>query len=218
LIILESIDSAGKRTHSNLLIEELQRQGKSVLSLESPSYERTVFGRLVGSFLRGEWGSDLPAEACILLYTMDRYQFNKPIEEALSSGSFVIADRYMQSTLAFQGAKVSEEAFPSLKAWAYDLEKRMPKADCVVFIDLPLNLVELNKSGTVLRTFHKQKGVPEELRWYLEKVRKIYRKVAQEENWIVIDCEKLLAENNGKLLTLKIHEEIARQLRERKVV
>ena len=56
LIALEGIDGSGKRTQLDLLARELDARGLATLRISFPRYE-SFFGKLVGRYLNGEFGS-----------------------------------------------------------------------------------------------------------------------------------------------------------------
>jgi dTMP kinase len=57
LIAIEGIDGSGKGTQSRILVERIRQTGRKVELISFPRYEETFFGRLIGSFLNGEFGS-----------------------------------------------------------------------------------------------------------------------------------------------------------------
>jgi dTMP kinase len=110
LILIEGTDSSGKSTQSALLMKELQAMGKDVEKVKFPAYD-TPFGEMVARYLRGEFGklNEVPPEVASLLYTIDRYQFKDALFKKLGEGKILVTDRYLQSNIAYQGAKFSGE-------------------------------------------------------------------------------------------------------------
>ena len=101
-ISLEGIDGAGKSTQAAALAGELSRAGHEVVTLRPSD---TQLGDLVRGYLlqHHRVGVDPWTEA--LLFNAGRVQLlRERILPALSSGAVVIADRYADSTLAYQGA------------------------------------------------------------------------------------------------------------------
>src|SRR6202142_3964010 len=104
---------------------------------------RRVFRKLVAQFLNGSFG---PLEAVdphfsALLYAGDRLESKPTIESALSSGETVLADRYIGSNLAHQGARVPPDQRQAFLAWLKRLEYEiyaLPPEDLVIYLRLPV--------------------------------------------------------------------------------
>ena len=108
LIAIEGVDGSGKRTQVELLANALAQRGYTVFRTGFPNYE-SWFGKMVGQFLDGQFG---PLELVdprftALLYAGDRFEAKATLLSALRDGQVVLADRYIGSNLAHQGARVS---------------------------------------------------------------------------------------------------------------
>lgn len=101
-ISLEGLDGAGKSTQVAALAAALRKQRLDVLTVR-PSGTR--LGELLHSFvLQHQRGAALTAWSEALLFFAERVQLlNEMILPALDRGAIVIADRYTDSTLAYQG-------------------------------------------------------------------------------------------------------------------
>lgn len=102
-IALEGGEGAGKSTQSRLMREWLTGLGHDVVLTREPG------GTPVGAALRGivldPATGDLAPLAEALVYAADRAQHVAAlIRPALDAGAVVISDRYVDSTLAYQGA------------------------------------------------------------------------------------------------------------------
>src|SRR5271163_4764483 len=108
LIAIEGIDGSGKRTQVELLAHALTERGYTVHQIAFPKYEST-FGKLVGQFLDGRLGplEHVDPRFTALLYAGDRLEAKPELEAALQQGQIVLADRYVASNLAHQGARRS---------------------------------------------------------------------------------------------------------------
>src|SRR4030067_2893744 len=93
--LLEGGDSCGKKTQANLLAEKLKKEGKKVEIVHFPTYKKTPLGVFVAKYLKGDFGfkESITPEIGSLFYSLDRYQFQKEIEEKLKSGINIVADR-----------------------------------------------------------------------------------------------------------------------------
>jgi len=212
LIVFEGIDSSGKATQCELLIEELKARGFEAEGLTYPRYSEH-FGSLVGKYLAGEFGSleEVPEEFAVLLYSIDRYQQKKEIEKKLAEGKILVSNRYSFSNVAFHSAKFSDKKQQKAFAkWITAVESRMPRADRVFFLDVPVSIA-YSKMGAVDRKNDYRRGKDRDLHEssiaLQERARSIYLELAHKnKNWIVINC----ASNSA----LKPKEEIAREILE----
>ena len=110
-IVLEGLDGAGTTTQAERLATALRAEGHSVLTTREPSdgpigtlIRQALTVRLV---LPGGAGP-LASETLALLYAADRTDHLKArVLPALEAGQIVISDRYVLSSLAYQGASLS---------------------------------------------------------------------------------------------------------------
>lgn len=101
LISMEGIDGCGKTTQACLLKERLEREGIAHLSTREPG--GTAAGEKIRRLLLQKEHS-LTGETEILLYMAARAELvSTVIEPALRSGQVVICDRYIDSSIAYQG-------------------------------------------------------------------------------------------------------------------
>src|ERR1700757_1363954 len=110
LIVLEGIDGSGKRTQLDLHTRSCSERNVPLSQISFPRYEG-FFGRLVARFLNGDFGplDAVDAHFSALLYAGDRYEAKPGIKANLTNGRMVLADRYVGSNLAHQGARVRSE-------------------------------------------------------------------------------------------------------------
>lgn len=98
----EGIDGSGKSTQARLLADALQAAGHEVLSVREPGGTR--LGESIRALLLSP-DAEITPRAELLLFAAARAQLvESVIEPALASGIHVIADRYTDSTEAYQGA------------------------------------------------------------------------------------------------------------------
>ncbi|MGC5223830.1 dTMP kinase [Micromonospora sp. DT81.3] len=101
-ITLEGGDGAGKTTQATLLGEWLTSTGRSVLRTREPG--GTDVGVLVRDIVLHHRG-DIAPRAEALLYAADRaHHIATLVRPALERGDVVIQDRYLDSSVAYQGA------------------------------------------------------------------------------------------------------------------
>lgn len=172
LIAFEGIDKAGKNTQSRWLQNKLTAKGYTVNHVAFPDYSTSLGGE-IQKFLRGE--IQLRPEVRQLLYVANRWERQPDLLRWLNHDSFVIADRYIPSGLAYGLAnKLSLD-------WMINLEKGLPHADVVVIIDIP---VEESYKRAV------KKDIYEMDTNFLTKVRNAYLELAPEFNWVIVNGEQ----------------------------
>ncbi|MBS1536682.1 MAG: dTMP kinase [Bacteroidetes bacterium] len=100
-ITFEGIDGSGKTTQINKLSERLTNLGYNVLTLREPG------GNVISEKIRETLlsaGNDITPCAELLLFVASRAQLvEKVIRPALLQGKLVICDRYIDSSVAYQG-------------------------------------------------------------------------------------------------------------------
>ncbi len=102
-IAFEGGEGSGKTTQSRLLAIWLRDQGFDVVQTREPG--STKVGMRLRAILLDSAHQGLSAHAETLLYAADRAEHvEKVIRPALDRGSMVVCDRYVDSSLAYQGA------------------------------------------------------------------------------------------------------------------
>jgi dTMP kinase len=126
-----------------------------------------------------------------LLYALDRYQFKDQLIADLRNDVFYVADRYTQSNLGFQGAKLQDQAKWDLILWIEQLESRIPQPDLVIYLHVPVDLSQKLMAARSKKDYLQgadqdlHEGDPE----YQKRVAATYLEVAKgRPNWVVIDC------------------------------
>jgi dTMP kinase len=171
-ICIEGLDGSGKTTQANILAQNLQKT-HNVFCTAEPSRGK------IGSFIRdcclyGE--RRLPIEAEALLFAADRIEHvQNEIAPALAEGKLVICDRYIHSSLAYQGSTGL-----SLD-WIKTINARALQPDFIIFIDVP--------PQRVLERLQRKKSVMETLE-IQEEVRKIYLKLVEKGELLLVDGDK----------------------------
>ena len=102
LLSFEGGEAAGKSVQATRLAESLGATGRDVLLTREPG--GTPFAERIRDVLLHAREVDLSAEAQALLFSAARAQHTRDvIRPGLADGKVVIADRYFDSTLAYQG-------------------------------------------------------------------------------------------------------------------
>lgn len=101
-VTLEGGDGSGKTTQAELLTAWLGEQGRTVVRTREPG--GTDVGMLIRDIVLHHRG-DIAPRAEALLYAADRaHHVATIVRPALSRGEIVIQDRYLDSSVAYQGA------------------------------------------------------------------------------------------------------------------
>ena len=102
-LTLEGPEGSGKSTQAKRLASALTERGIDVLCTREPG--GTPTGDLIRGVLQHETtGEPICAEAELLLFAASRAQLvSRVIEPALARGAWVICDRFIDSTTAYQG-------------------------------------------------------------------------------------------------------------------
>ena len=131
-VTFEGGDGVGKSTQVRLLTTWLQERGETVVSTREPG--GTAVGIEVRELVLHHRG-DIAPRAEALLYAADRaHHIATLVRPALKRGEIVIQDRYVDSSVAYQGAgRVLDPAeIRSLSMWA--TENLVP--DVTILLDL----------------------------------------------------------------------------------
>ncbi len=103
LVTFEGVEGSGKTTQAARLAESLKAMGLPVTSVREPG--GTALGEKVREILLSVEHNDMAAWAEASLYTAARAQLLKEvILPRMAKGDIVVADRFVDSTFAYQGA------------------------------------------------------------------------------------------------------------------
>ena len=191
-ITFEGIDGCGKSTQVKMLVEAMNRSNQKTISVREPG--GTVISEEIRQILLHNHLQDICDRTEALLMTGSRAQLTyQLILPKLNAGINVIADRYLDSTLAYQGGgrNIKIDWLIKLNEFAtYDLE---PKA--TFFIDvLPEEAVRrkskekdrIERAGIELQT----------------RVRKVYLELSNrfQERFVIIDGHESIDNIHGSIL------------------
>jgi dTMP kinase len=178
-ICLEGLDGSGKTTQAKLLVKKLKKTHDAIYTSE-PS--QGPIGNLIRkSYLYANNRLSPYVEA--LLFAADRIEHvENEIIPALNKGLVVISDRYVFSSLAYQGAgEVNLD-------WIQTINKNAILPDLAIFLDVDPEKVyyRLNSEKSVMENLKTQ-----------QKVREIYLKFVEDKKLILING------NNSKIKVTK---------------
>lgn len=180
LLALEGGEGAGKSTQSRLLAIWLREQGFDVLATHEPG--ATKVGMRLRALLLDRAHTGLSPRAEAMMYAADRAEHvARVMNPALARGAIVVTDRYVDSSLAYQGAgrmlPVTEIA--TMNQWATG--GLVP--DLTILLDLP-PAVGLGRRAT---SADRLEAEPTE---FHERVRAGFQELAQAEpgRYLVLDA------------------------------
>ncbi len=204
-IVFEGIDGCGKTTQINEIFNWLP-QSKLISNNSSIIKTREPGGSLFGQKLRGlilsNSDDDGPSSLTeLLLYSADRAEHvTKIISPSLKNGDWVLSDRFSGSTLAYQGygRNIDIEIVKTLEAIACQGEK----PDITFLLDIsPEESISRRKNQIPDRI--ESEGID-----FLRKVNIGFKKIAKENNWIIIPSS-----NNKKTITNEIKKILIEKFR-----
>ena len=149
-VVFEGGEGSGKSTQCALLADHLREAGHEVVVTREPG--GTPVGTRVRELLLDPASAGLDPRAEALLYAADRaHHVATVIRPALDRGAVVVSDRYVDSSLAYQGAgralPVAEVA--ALSRWATD--GLVPGVTVVLDIDPSVGLVRAGGAASADR-------------------------------------------------------------------
>jgi len=172
-ICVEGLDASGKTTQSKLLVRNLRRKGFDAVYTTEPSHGR--IGRLIRKHVlvrKNRLSGVLEA----LLFAADRVDHSaREVVPALKADKVVVTDRYLYSSLAYQGATGLD-----LK-WVEEVNRWAIKPDVTIYIDIlpEIVLTRLKREKSIMETLQNQR-----------RVREIYLKLVENYGLIVVDGNK----------------------------
>jgi len=196
-IVLEGIDGAGTTTQAELLRTELGREGRQVLTTGEPS--DGPIGTLIRQALTEtlhppiQWGA-LSDDALALLFAADRLDhLRAQILPALERGQVVICDRYLLSSLAYQGSILPVD-------WVEQINARAISPDLTIFLEVNAEIAAERRAsrGGKAELFEN----PERQRKVIQQYLAAIRSRGGKERIARVDGNRPLAEVSAEVLSL----------------
>ncbi len=181
-ISVEGIDGVGKSTQLELLEEFLVAQGRKVMRTLEPG--GTDLGQEIRHLLLHRKGDVAPRSEA-LLYAADRaHHVATKIRPALERGDVVLTDRYLDSSVAYQGVGRALDAAEVRAISMFAVENLLPAL--TILLDLPAAVARARRSKTGQEPDRLEREKVE----FFEAVRQAYLEMAarEPERWLVIDA------------------------------
>jgi dTMP kinase len=182
-ISIEGMDGAGKTSVMSTLVQWISSQGQEVITTREPG--GTPLAESLRELLLAQREEKVDDDTELLLMVAARTQHVKThIQPALSSGKWVVSDRFFDASFAYQGGGrgMSSERIASLHEWA--IGSFSP--DLTLLLDLP---VAVGKARVAGRGEEETRFELEQMAFF-ERVRTAYlaRAVAEPSRIVVIDA------------------------------
>lgn len=179
LVAIEGIDGAGKTTQSKTMVRWLKKNGYAARYTSEPTPFDT--GKLLSRL-----GSRVSPVLEALLFAADRIEHVKRvIEPGLKKGYVIVSDRYVHSSIAYQGAILGDVE------WVRTINKFAPKPDVAFLLDVEPRLA-LSRIKRPRSKFERLK--------LLETVRKVYLDMAAAGELVLLDGSKPPSQVTEELL------------------
>jgi dTMP kinase len=176
-IVLEGADRTGKSTQAALVAQRLRARGQEVVETFEPG--ATALGGALRAIVLDPEGSIDPATESLIMATDRAHHVAQVVRPALERGAVVVSDRFVPSSLAYQGLVrgVGIREVEDLNRFATgDLEP-----DAVVVLDMA-------PGAARARNGEDDRLEAEEDEFHAA-VRRAYRGLADERGWIVVDAD-----------------------------
>jgi dTMP kinase len=184
-VALEGGEGAGKSTQAARLAERLRAEGYDVLLTREPG--DTAVGQKLRQIVLDPATGNISHRTETLLYAADKAEHvDRVVAPALARGAVVITDRYVDSTLAYQGAgrDLEDREVERIARWATaDLRPHL-----TVVLDLP------PQQG--LTRFEERDRIEAESVAFHERVREMFLRLAtgSPEHYVVLDARRPVEE------------------------
>lgn len=191
-IVIEGLDGSGKSTQLKLITAHLQDVGIPYQHIHFPVMNEGYYGQLTAEFLRGDLGSlnEVHPKIAALIFAGNRQEQMHRINDWLATGHVVIADRYVNSNIAFQCAKLEGQAAKNtLKQWILEFEyafNQLPRPAFSLFLDVPFASIKQSltnpRKGDDRAYLEGKSDIHEDSLDLQEKVRQEYLQMVEEQD------------------------------------
>ncbi|MAA51675.1 MAG: dTMP kinase [Phycisphaerae bacterium] len=168
-LVFDGPDGSGKTTQFRRLAAWLTEQGLDVVEVREPG--GTSIGEQIRSILLDSANVEMTICCEMLLYMASRSQLvDELITPARTRGAVVLADRFISSTLAYQGTAGGLDREHILSVGQIAVGDQWP--DCTIIFDVDSATAAIRRGGDSDRMEEKGQAFQERVRaGYLEQIR-----------------------------------------------
>jgi dTMP kinase len=183
-ITFEGIEGVGKSTNIDSFVEAVEAEGQTVIQTREPGGTPTAED--IRRILKEHGDEPMPATAeLLLMFAARAINVGNTIRPALEAGTWVVSDRFTDSTRAYQGGGrgLSREQID----WLARLVHGDVEPDLTILLDAPVEIA-LQRAG--------RRGEPDRFEVeqgdFFARVRDTYLQLAREEpdRFVVVDVSR----------------------------
>jgi dTMP kinase len=195
-ISIEGIEGVGKSTNIEVLVERIEAAGHNVLTTREPG--GTPFAEDIRDILMNRGDEPVPEIAeLLLMFAARSFNVNNVILPALEAGTWVVCDRFTDSSRAYQGGGrgLPMETIDRIADWVHG--DTWP--DLTILLDAPVE-IGMERAGT--------RGTPDRIEQerhdFFERVRECYLQIAlrEPERFVVVDTTRSIDEVRADIAML----------------
>lgn len=220
LIVIDGTDGSGKATQVDLLTKQLKKEGYIVKNVDFPEYYENFFGKFIGHCLSEQYYNFLKVHPKIasVLYAADRFESKDKMNDWISRGYIIIANRYVSANQIHQGGKIKNtKKRQAFIEWLDEMEYKVfkiPKPNVVFYLNLPVQLsrklmIDRNKNSARSYLGNKKDVHEKDMDFLVNSHKSALWLAKTQKNYIQIDC----ASKNEILSRESIHEMIYAKLK-----
>ncbi|KAI3407128.2 CDC8 [Candida oxycetoniae] len=152
LILIEGLDRSGKSTQASILASKFSQN--KLIKFPNRS---TAIGKIINEYLTNT-AFQLNDQSTHLLFSANRWELNREMQDLLNLGYFVVLDRYIYSGIAYTLAKndIDDSRISSSSGggentnladidWLLGPDKGLPKPDLTLFLTLSMEEISKRK-------------------------------------------------------------------------
>ena len=145
-ITLEGTEGSGKTSAINIVVERLKKEGYTIVQTREPG--GTPIAEQIRNVILDVGNTSLDARAEALLYAASRRQhLVEKVWPAIKEGKIVICDRYLDSSLAYQGGARGLGIDEVLNINLFATEHTMPDLTLLFDLDPEVGLARIRKNA-----------------------------------------------------------------------
>jgi len=190
LITFEGPEGSGKSTHIKRLAARLRRLGYRVVTTREPG--GTPVGEAIRHVLQHDAAGEtmVPEAECLLFEACRAQLVHTVILPALKRGAWVLCDRYIDSTTAYQGygRRLGAPTMQRLNEFA--IGEAVPDATILMDMDVKRGLQRLGQRNAATRAKHDR--IERESLTFHRKVMAGYRALARQnqKRFVVVNADR----------------------------